>query len=198
MTDPTDKDRLEADEERARAALRQLRGVHAFDLAHETVVGLLSFGTQKMGLIEETREIRDLEDARVSVELVRGILDVLERETGDDRAHGLRDALAQMQLAYAHAVQLARAERDAAGEAPAPAQATGDAPADGTDGAPPQESPPEKPAAHEPAAEEPAARKRTRRAPAGKSSIKKKPAGGRARKSPAGKSSRKKKPAGGA
>ena len=195
MTDPTDKDRMEADEERARAALRQLRGVHAFDLAHETVVGLLSFGTQKMGLIEETREIRDLEDARVSVELVRGILDVLERETGDDRAHGLRDALAQMQLAYAHAVQLARAERDAAGEAPAPAQASGDAPADAdsgaatmqteqsADAAPGTGASVDEPsagesAAHEPGAEGPATRKRTRKAPAGKSARKKKPAAG--------------------
>ena len=90
--------------------------MHAFDLAYETMVGLVNFGSQKMGLLEETREVRDLDDARLSIELVRAILEVLEREQGDERTRGLHDALAQMQLAYAHAVQLANAERAAARE----------------------------------------------------------------------------------
>ncbi len=119
MTDSTGQDQTAA-EERAQAILQQLKDVRALDLAYESVVGLLNFGTQKMGLHEETREIRDLDDARVSVELVRAILDVVEREAGDERARGLRDALAQMQLAYAHAVQLVGAEQAAGQEEPAP------------------------------------------------------------------------------
>ena len=47
---------------------------------------------------------------------MRAILEVIEREQGTDRTRGLHDALAQMQLAYAHAVQLDSAERDAARE----------------------------------------------------------------------------------
>jgi hypothetical protein len=120
MTDAEEQGRVVPDEERARQILEQLKSVHAFDLAYETMVGLVNFGSQKMGLLEETREVRDLDDARLSIELVRAILEVLEREQGDERTRGLHDALAQMQLAYAHAVQLAGAERAAREEAAAP------------------------------------------------------------------------------
>jgi hypothetical protein len=118
-----DQTRVIPDEERSRQILEQLKSVHAFDLAYETMVGLVNFGSQKMGLLEETREVRDLDDARLSIELVRAILEVVDREQGDERIGGLHDALAQMQLAYAHAVQLANAERAAEEEG----KAAGDA-----------------------------------------------------------------------
>jgi outer membrane biosynthesis protein TonB len=140
MTGENEQDRVVPDEERTRQILEQLRTVHAFDLAYETMVGLVNFGSQKMGLLEETREVRDLDDARLSIELVRAILAVIERGPGDERTHGLHDALAQMQLAYAHAVQLDNAER-AAGREEAPASAASPAAA----------------AASEPADERPAA-----------------------------------------
>jgi hypothetical protein len=135
MAGENEQGRVVPDEERARQILEQLKSVHAFDLAYETMVGLVNFGSQKMGLLDETREVRDLDDARLSIELVRAILGVIEREQGaSERTRGLHDALAQMQLAYAHAVQLASAERaaaeDAARERPAAAQDEPGAPAD--------------------------------------------------------------------
>jgi glutamate/tyrosine decarboxylase-like PLP-dependent enzyme len=42
------------DEERARAVREQLRSLHAFDLAYEMMISLVSFGYQKMGLTDET------------------------------------------------------------------------------------------------------------------------------------------------
>ncbi len=184
--------RVIPDEERAKQILEQLKSVHTFDLAYETMVGLVNFGSQKMGLLEETREVRDLADARLSIELVRAILEVIEREQGPDRTRGLHDALAQMQLAYAHAVQLDSAERDAGREA---AQGGGGAGAHAAadDAAPQADEPagadaadvgerpaeesgtaPAKPAAKKPAAKKPAAKK-----PAAKKkpAVKKKPAG---------------------
>lgn len=112
-----EQDKVVADDERTRQILEQLKSVHAFDLAYETMVGLVNFGSQKMGLLDETRAVRDLGDARLSIELVRAVLEVVEREQGPERTRGLHDALAQMQLAYAHAVQLDNAERAAAREA---------------------------------------------------------------------------------
>ena len=116
MSDTSGQGRVVSDEERARAVLEQLKSVHAFDLAYEMMVGLVSFGYQKMGLADETRPVRDLSDARVSIELLRALLEVVEREEGDERTSGIRDTLAQMQLAFAHAVQLANAEQAAAAE----------------------------------------------------------------------------------
>jgi hypothetical protein len=125
MAGENEQGKMVSDEERTRQILEQLKSVHAFDLAYETMVGLVNFGSQKMGLLDETREVRDLDDARLSIELVRAILEVLEREQGNERTRGLHDALAQMQLAYAHAVQLVNAERAARHEAAAGSEAEG-------------------------------------------------------------------------
>jgi hypothetical protein len=133
------QDRVVSDKERARAMLDQLRGVHALDVGRDMVIAAVNFSYPKLGLSDETRPVRDLGDVRLSIELVRGILEVLDREHADKTAD-LHDTLAQMQLAYAHAVQLAGAEREAAhrGEEPA--------------GPAPAEEAPEQPAAEEPLA----------------------------------------------
>ncbi len=46
------------------------------------MIGLVSFGYQKMGLTDETAPVRDLDDARLSIELLRATLDVSRREHG--------------------------------------------------------------------------------------------------------------------
>ena len=65
----------------------------------------MTFGYQKMGLTDETSELRDLGDARLAIELLRADLGVVERELGGALAtcaHAGADAarvrLAQMQL----------------------------------------------------------------------------------------------------
>lgn len=134
------EERSADDAERARTMLRQLRRVHALDIGRDMVVAAFNYSYPKLGLSDETRSVRHLGDVRLSIELVRAVLGVLEREHLDEVAD-LRDALAQMQLAYAHAVQLANAERagaegggvegTAATEAddrPAPGAAASDAP----------------------------------------------------------------------
>ena len=150
--------RVIPDDERARQILEQLKSVHTFDLAYETMVGLVNFGSQKMGLLEETREVRDLADARLSIELVRAILEVIERELGPERTRGLHDALAQMQLAYAHAVQLDSAERDAARDK-AHASGAGAAEAAEDEAVAQADEPAAAPAAKKPVAKKPAAKK---------------------------------------
>jgi hypothetical protein len=175
--------RVIPDDERARQLFEQLKSVHAFDLAYETMVGLVNFGSQKMGLHEETREVRDLTDARLSIELVRAILEVIEREQGTDRTRELHDALAQMQLAYAHAVQLDSAEKDAAREAHG--ARAGEKPAEEQlpEEAPEEPEPEEKPAAEKAVRKETAPKKTP--APTKKPVAKKKPA---PKKKPAGES----------
>ena len=71
------------------------------------MISLVSFGYQKMGLTDETSELRDLGDARLAIELLRANLEVVEREQGADRTRDVRSTLAQMQLGYAQAVHLA-------------------------------------------------------------------------------------------
>ena len=115
MSDPDDRGRVVSDEERARALLEQLKSVHALDIGRDMVIAAVNFSYPKLGLSDETKAVRDLGDVRLSIELIRAILEVLDREDGD-KTGDLHDTLAQMQLAYAHAVQLANAERAAANE----------------------------------------------------------------------------------
>jgi hypothetical protein len=117
MNDEPRRDTPLSDEERARALREQLKQVHAFDLAFEMAVSLVSFGYQKLGLTAETRDLRDLGDARLAIELLRAELDVLSREQGDARLGDLRATLAQLQLSYAQAVGAAEPQTPAAGQA---------------------------------------------------------------------------------
>ena len=167
------------EEERARAIREQLRSLHAFDLAYEMMISLVSFGYQKMGLTDETSELRDLGDARLAIELLRANLEVVEREQGEGRTRDVRSTLAQMQLGYAQAVQL-----------------VGGAPA----ARPPATEPPaEEPAADEAVAKEPAVAKAAPRRPAAKKPVAKRPAAKKpAAKKPAAKKPAAKKPRGGA
>jgi hypothetical protein len=62
---------------------------------------LVTVGYQKLGLTDETRELRDLEEAHLAIELLRGILGAVEGVAGADEMETYRATLAQMQLNYA-------------------------------------------------------------------------------------------------
>jgi hypothetical protein len=119
-------------QERARAIREQLKQLHAADLGYEMALSLVSFGSQKLGLSDATADLRDLDDARLSIELLRALLDVLDERGGGAPAGELRDTLAQLQLGYAQAVQMAAAPpgapaQDEPGEEAAPGEAAGHA-----------------------------------------------------------------------
>jgi hypothetical protein len=120
------------EEVRVRAMLDELRRLHVEDLALEMAISLVTVGYQKLGLTDQTRQLRDLRDARLAIELLRAHLDVLEREGAAAKTGDLRSTLAAMQLNYAYV-----AEEQAA-----------------TEGAGPEEPPAAGPAADEPAPED--------------------------------------------
>lgn len=114
------------EQERAREFREQLKQVHAADLAYEMALSLVSFGSQKLGLTAATAEVRDLDDARTSIELLRAIVGVLDEQGGGTAPTAeLHDTLAQLQLGYVQALEPQGAA--AAGEEPVPP--AGDAPA---------------------------------------------------------------------
>lgn len=102
--DAAQGDDAKTDEERGRVVIDELRRLKAEDLAVDMAVSLVTVGYQKLGLTEQTRELRDLGGARLSIELLRAILDVLEREGAATRLGDLRGTLAAMQMNYARAV----------------------------------------------------------------------------------------------
>ena len=131
MNDETQSPATGSEEERERALREQFKRLRVADLAYEMMVGLVTVGYQKLGLTEQTRELRDLDDAHLAIELLRATLSAVEREGDAEEFKDLRSTLAQMQLGYVQAVRSAgekstAAEPDAeptasAPEEPAPA-----------------------------------------------------------------------------
>ena len=100
--DRSREDRPLSDQERADLYREQLKKLHVVDLVRDMMVTLVTVGYEKLGLTEQTRELRDLGDARVAIESLRRLIEVVEGE-GDPEGGSLRSTLAQMQLNFARA-----------------------------------------------------------------------------------------------
>jgi hypothetical protein len=94
-------DDLSEDELRARLE-EELRRITVKDVLLQTVVTLINLAGQKLGLSEATRQDRDPEQTRVAIEAVRALLPVLEADPETaEQVRPVREALAQLQMAYA-------------------------------------------------------------------------------------------------
>jgi hypothetical protein len=109
-------------EEEMRARLEEeLRRITVSDVMLQTIVSLVNLGGQRLGLTPDTEDMRDLEQARLAIEGVRALLPVME-ERDAEQLRPVRDALTQLQLAYA---QLAAGEGGRPAGEPAPEGSTG-------------------------------------------------------------------------
>jgi hypothetical protein len=133
-------------EEELRAAYEaELSRITSADMILQSAVSLLNLGGRRLGLAPGSEGERDLEQVRDAVDSVRALLEILERSTSAQELRPLRDALSQLQMAYARTAQAGSgAEPDAsqppqqppASAAPEPAEQ----PTEGKPGAGPAES----------------------------------------------------------
>jgi hypothetical protein len=105
-------------EEELRARLEEeLRRITVKNILVQTVVTLVNLGGQRLGASEPTRDVRDLAQSRMAIEAVRAILPLLEANPEDaDQMKPVRDALAQLQIAYAREVGSAGADQETPAE----------------------------------------------------------------------------------
>lgn len=89
------------DEERAEIYRQQLKELRLLDVARDMMLTVVTVGYQKLGLTDETRELRDLDDAHLAIELLRAVIGALEGVAEQDELETYRSTLAQMQLNYA-------------------------------------------------------------------------------------------------
>jgi hypothetical protein len=138
----------EPTEEELRAAYEaELSRITVTDMIAQALVSLLNIGAFRLAPAGATGEQgapqRDLDQARDAIDAAMGLLGVLERTIPQD-VRPLRDALSQLQMAYAREVQGAPGQEQEpgapgqppAGEAGAPPAGAPNAPAGGTEGAP--------------------------------------------------------------
>ena len=122
-------------EEELRAAYEaELSRVTSADMVLQATVSLLNIGARRLGLVgggdpanPQQGPERDLEQVRDAIDAVRGLMPVIERRAPQE-ARPLRDALSQLQMAYAREAQSA--------PAPPPGPAPPQAPPQGAPAAP--------------------------------------------------------------
>ena len=121
-------------EEELRARIEeQLRRVRVQDLIVDSVASIVNLTARRIAKEDE----RDLEQARIGIEAVRSLADLIE----GDVAEQVRTALSELQLLYARAAKGEPLGDEA--EAPAPAPAPDQGPAEPTQ--PSREEPPKPP-----------------------------------------------------
>jgi hypothetical protein len=115
-------------EEELRAAYEaEIKKIRVEQVLLEHVVTLVNLGMRRTGLAPGTEEERDVEQVRLAIEGVRGLLPAVE-QAAPAQSRPIRDALSQLQMAYVRI--------GGAGEAAAPAAGPG-APPPGAGGPPP-------------------------------------------------------------
>jgi hypothetical protein len=88
-------------EEELRAMYEQeLKRVRVEDVLVQTIVSLINLAGRKAGLAPGTEDEHDLDQVRMAIESVRALLPQVEPVLGPD-APKIREALSQLQMAYA-------------------------------------------------------------------------------------------------
>jgi hypothetical protein len=100
-------------EEELRARLEEeLKRITVRNILIQTVVTLVNLGGQRLGSSEATRDVRDLAQTRMAIDAVRALLPLLETTDEDaEQMRPVRDALAQLQIAYARELGATPADR---------------------------------------------------------------------------------------
>jgi hypothetical protein len=88
-------------EEELRAQLEEeLKRITVRDVLLQTVVSLVNLAGQRLGLAPGSEDMRDVDQARLAIEGVRALLPLVEEQDAE-QIRPVRDALSQLQLAYA-------------------------------------------------------------------------------------------------
>ncbi len=91
------------DEELARELAEELRKLRVEDVVIQTLVTVSSIGYRRLGLTEETKDDRDLEQSRLAIETLRAVTPVLEQVVPAELLRDFEQSVANLQLAYAKA-----------------------------------------------------------------------------------------------
>ena len=105
----------ESPEEQERIAQEladELRKLRVVDVLVNTLVHVSSIGYRRLGLTEDSREERDLAQSALAIETMKALVPVVEEFLPDELVDGFEEQIANLQLAYAKAVQEAGGDAD--------------------------------------------------------------------------------------
>ena len=83
----------------------ELRHMNVEDVLIGTLIQVSTIGYRRLGLTEETKEERNLEQARLAIETMRALTPVLENIVPAELVRDFNQSVANLQLAYAKAAR---------------------------------------------------------------------------------------------
>ena len=93
----------ENEEQVARELADELRRLRIEDALIQTLITISSIGYRRLGLTEDTRDDRDLQQAKLAIDAMAALTPVLESVVPEELIRGFNQSVASMQLAYAQA-----------------------------------------------------------------------------------------------
>ncbi len=99
----SEREPREEEERVAHELAEELRKLTVEDVLIQTLVTISSIGYRRLGITEETRDDRDLEQTRLAIETMRALTPVLERIVPTELVRDFNQSIANLQLAYARA-----------------------------------------------------------------------------------------------
>jgi hypothetical protein len=93
----------EEERELAEQLAEELRRLRVEDVLVNTLMTVSSIGYRRLGLTEDTKEDRDLEQARLAIETMQALMPVLEQILPAELVRDFGQSVANLQLAYAKA-----------------------------------------------------------------------------------------------
>jgi hypothetical protein len=96
-------ERLPDEERAARELAEELRKLRVEDVIIQSLVTISSIGYRRLGLTEETKDDRDLEQSRLAIETLKALTPVLEAVVPEELVRDFNASVASLQLAYARA-----------------------------------------------------------------------------------------------
>jgi hypothetical protein len=91
------------EEELARELAEELRRLRVEDVLIQTLITISSIGYRRLGLTEDTRDDRDLQQAKLAIDTMSALTPILESVVPEDLIRDFNQSVAGLQLAYAQA-----------------------------------------------------------------------------------------------
>ncbi len=93
----------ESEEEVARQLAEELRNLKVEDVLISVLIQVSAIGYRRLGLTEETKDDRDLPQAKLAIDTMKALMPVLSDVVSADLIRDFEQSVANLQLAYAKA-----------------------------------------------------------------------------------------------
>jgi len=94
---------LNEEERLARELAEELSRLRIEDVLIQTLITISSVGYRRLGLTEETKDDRDLQQAQLAIDTMTALTPILESLVPEELVRDFNQSVASLQLAYAQA-----------------------------------------------------------------------------------------------